>query len=149
MHSEQHRLRKLDAALRLRSLQRTRAELHWQCAARKLALAVQSWQAESLRYLDIVSQQQKLLAQGMELNPAMQSQRVLALSAARSMLAAKQIAVIEARALLRSTKAAWMKTRSDADAADNSRQRVALAVVQLQQAAAQADIADARHRQGG
>jgi len=149
MHDDPQRLRQLKAAMRWRTLLQERAKLQWQVALQQLALAVTLWQAEMVRYQDIVRQQQQLMAHGIALNPAMQAQRISALSAARAMLIARQCSVDDARTRVQASKATWMKARGHADAAGKARQRVAMALAQHQQAEALTDIMDAQYRQGG
>lgn len=146
MHDEQKALRQLKAAMRLRTLQREKAELQLRPALYQLRLAEQSLQTEAVRYHRILAQYQQFIERGVVLDPAMQEQRLLAMAATRAAVTTQQQAVDAARKLFQAAKAALVKAKVAHDVTDNARQRVAVEIAHQAQAKELIDIFDAQYR---
>lgn len=149
MHDDQKVLRQLKSALRLRTLQREKAELKWRHALQQLRLVEQSLQAETVRYHRILTQHQQFIERGVVLDPAMQEQRLLALAATRTAVVTQQREVDVARKLFQEAKAELVTAKVADDVTDKALQRVAAEVAHQVQAKELIDIFDAQYRQGG
>lgn len=148
MHEAQKKLRQLKAAIRLRTLQREKAELHLSHALQQLREAEQRLQTESARYHRILTQHQQLVGRGAALDPAMQEQRLLALAGVRAEVVKAQRGATSAKALCQEAKATLMRAKVEADVVDKAQQRVAEDIAYQVQAKELIDIFDAQHRQG-
>ena len=149
MHNDQKALRQFKAALRLRNLQREKAEIKWRHALQQLRLAEQSLQTETARYHRILTQHQQFIERGVVLDPAMQEQRLLALAVTRSAVATQQRAVDVARQLFQEAKAALVQAKVADDVTNKALQRVVAEVAHQVHAKELIDIFDAQYRQGG
>jgi hypothetical protein len=83
------------------------------------------------------------------LDPAMQEQRQLALSASRQTVASRQQLLDDAHRLFREAKATLVSAKVSVDVADKAKQRVTSEIVYQSQAKELIDIFDAQYREGG
>jgi len=149
MHDEQKALRQLKAAIRLRTLQREKAELQWRYALQQLRLAQQALQTETTLYYRVLAQHRQFIGQGVALHLALQEQRWRALADRRIAVAGRQQAIVDARELFQAAKVALVQAKVGADVTNKAWQRVAVTVAHQAQDKELIDIFDAQYRQGG
>lgn len=149
MHDEQKTLRQINAAVRLRTMQREKSELQLRSALQKTHIAEQSLQTEIKCYRHTLIQHQQFIGLGEMLDPAMQEQRQLALSASRQAVASRQQLLDDAHRLFREAKATLVSAKVSVDVADKAKQRVTSEIVYQSQAKELIDIFDAQYREGG
>lgn len=148
MQDELKKLRQLKAAIRLRTLQREKAELQLSHALQSLREAEQRLHGESTRYHRILAQHQQLVGRGVSLDPALQQQRLLALASVRAEVSTRQREVSQARVHGQEARALLMKARVDVDVVDKAKQRVGDSITYQRLAGELIDIFDAQQGPG-
>lgn len=148
MQDEQRKLRQLDAAMRLRALQREKAELGQGRARRALSEAERLLRDEQARYASILAKAQQQMGSGVLLDPFLHEQRLLTQLVAHSQVQEHAQHVAIARAEHQQAMQALLKSKVDEDVAGKAHNRVAGELLEYARGQEQIDIADAQQAQG-
>jgi flagellar biosynthesis chaperone FliJ len=149
MQDKQRKLRQLDAAMRLRALQREKAELGHGRTRRALSDAERLLREEQARYASILTNAQQQMGSGVLLDPFLHEQRLLTQLVAHSQVQEHAHHVASARAEHQHAMQALLKSKVDEDIAGKAHSRVADELLQYARGQEQIDIADAQQAQGG
>lgn len=150
MQDKQRKLRQLDAAMRLRALQREKAELGQGRARRALSAAERLLRDEQANYARILAKAQQQVGSGVLLDPFLHEQRLLTQLVAHSQVQEHAQHVASARAEHQQALQALLKSKVDEDVAGKAHSRVADELLQYVRGQEQIDIADAQQQaQGG
>ncbi|NWB95796.1 hypothetical protein HX882_07850 [Pseudomonas gingeri] len=148
MQDEQRKLRQLQAAIRLRVIQREKAQSSYERSRREVLQAERLLGDEQARYQAIQAGFEALGRSGVALDPALHEQRLLAQTAAYFQLETRHRAFGEAQHVSQAAKAQWLKCKVDEELVDKARKRVEdvleLAVLGLETI----DIFDAQQARG-
>ncbi|AKJ96665.1 MULTISPECIES: hypothetical protein [Pseudomonas] len=124
MHDEWRKSRQLDAASRLRVMQREKAELVYNRSRHDLVKAQRLLGEEQLRYDALQAGFEALGRIGTPLDPSQHEQRLLAHTAAFQRLAAAYQPVVEARQTSRSAMAQLLKCKVNEDLIAKAKERL-------------------------
>ncbi|MCZ4324640.1 hypothetical protein [Pseudomonas anguilliseptica] len=149
MQDKQRKLRQLDAAMRLRALQREKAEIGHGRAQRALSEAERLLRDEQALYAGILANAQQQMDTGVLLDPFLHEQRLLTQLVAHSQVQAHAQQVVSARAEHQQAMQTLLRSKVDEDVAGKAHGRVADELLQYARGQEQIDIADAQQAQGG
>lgn len=148
MQDESRKLRQLDAASRLRAMQREKAELAYNRSRRELAQAERQLSEEQVRYDSVQTGFEVLGRIGTTLDPSQHEQRLLAQTAAFQRLEAAHQAVAEARRLSHSAMTQLLKCKVNEDLIGKAEDRVQVLLEKAVREHEAIDIFDAQLVQG-
>lgn len=148
MQDKQRKLRQLDAAMRLRALQREKAELGHGRARRALSDAERLLRDEQAHYASILSKAQQQMGSGVLLDPYLHEQRLLTQLAAHTQVQQQVQSVARARAEHQHAMDALLKSKVDEDVAGKAHSRVAGELLHYARGQELIDISDAQQAQG-
>jgi flagellar biosynthesis chaperone FliJ len=148
MQDKQRKLRQLNAAMRLRALQREKAELEHGRARRALSDAERLLQDEQARYAGILAKAQEQMGSGVLLDPFLHEQRLLTQLVAHSQVQKHAQSVTSARVEHQQAMQALLKSKVDEDVAGKAHGRVAAELLHYAHGQESIDIADAQQAQG-
>lgn len=148
MQDEWRKSRQLNAASRLRAMQRERAELAYNRSRRELAQAEHRLGAEQVRYDSLQANHEALGRIGVMLDPSQHEQRLLAQTAAFQRLAAAHQPVIEARSLEHVAMSQLLKCKVNEDLIDKAKDRLQVLLDKAVREYEAIDIFDAQQAQG-
>ena len=148
MQDKQRKLRQLDAAMRLRALQREKAELGHGRARRALGDAERLLRDEQARYASILSKAQQQMGSGVLLDPYLHEQRLLTQLAAHNQVQQHAQSVARARAEHQHAMDTLLKSKVDEDVAGKAHSRVAGELLHYARGQELIDISDAQQAQG-
>ncbi|WP_434694666.1 hypothetical protein J3P89_14935 [Pseudomonas sp. Z1-14] len=148
MQDEWRKSRQLNAASRLRAMQRERAELAYNRSRRELAQAEHRLSGEQGRYDSVQANHEALGRIGAMLDPAQHEQRLLAQTAAFQRLEAAHQPVVEARSLSHSAMSQLLKCKVNEDLIDKAKDRLQVLLDKAVREYEAIDIFDAQQAQG-
>lgn len=148
MQDEWRKSRQLDAASRLRAMQRERAELAYNRSRRELAQAEDRLSAEQLRYDSLQANHEALGRIGAMLDPSQHEQRLLAQTAAFQQLEAAYQPVIEARGLSHAAMSQLLRCKVNEDLIEKAKDRLQVLLDKAVREYESIDIFDAQQAQG-
>jgi hypothetical protein len=148
MQDKQRKLRQLDAAMRLRALQREKAELAQSRTRRAQGDAERRLNEEQARYASILASAQQQVGCGVLLDPFLHEQRLVTQLAAHAQLETHARLLASARADHRQAMTTLLNCKVDEDVAGKARARLAAELLHFALAQEQIDIADAQQSQG-
>ncbi|WP_434577325.1 hypothetical protein J3P95_10905 [Pseudomonas sp. Z5-35] len=148
MQNELRKARQLDAASRLRAMQREKAELAYNHRCRELARAENVLSEERARYESLRTNFEALRRVGVALDPSLHEQRLLAQHCAYQRLEAAYQPVAEALRLVESTKKQLLKCRTNEDLIRKAKEQVQRQLDKYSREVEAIDIFDAQAAQG-
>ncbi|WP_349735313.1 hypothetical protein [Pseudomonas jessenii] len=148
MQNESRKLRQLDAASRLRAMQREKAELAYNRSRREQAQAERFLSEEQVRYDSVQACFEVLGRIGTTLDPSQHEQRLLAQTAAFLRLETAHQPVAEARRVSHSAMAQLLKCKVNEDLIGKAKDRVQVLLDKAVHEHEAIDIFDAQLVQG-
>ncbi|SCZ19677.1 MULTISPECIES: hypothetical protein [unclassified Pseudomonas] len=148
MQDEWRKSRQLNAASRLRAMQRERAQLAYNRSLRELAQAEHRLRVEQVRYDSVQAHHEASGCIGATLDPSQHEQRLLAQTAAFQRLEAAHQPVIEARSLSHSAMSQLLKCKVNEDLIDKAKDRLQVLLDKAAREYEAIDIFDAQQAQG-
>lgn len=148
MQDKQRKLRQLDAAVRLRGLQREKAELRHGGARRALEEATRLLNREQAHYAAIMAKAQQQMHSGVQLDPCLHEQRLLTQLAAHARIETQAKNVSTASADHQQAIGLLLKCKLDEEVASKAHHRVAEELSRYAHGQEVIDISDAQQAQG-
>ncbi|MCE0460991.1 hypothetical protein [Pseudomonas uvaldensis] len=148
MHDEWRKSRQLDAASRLRAMQREKAEVAYNRSLSQAAQAERLLGEEQVRYDGIRTGFEALGRIGATLDPSQHEQRLLAQNAAFRRLEAAHQAAVEARQLSHAAMTQLLKCKVNEDLIGKAKGRLQVLLDKAVQEQEAIDIFDAQQSQG-
>jgi len=148
MQDEQRKLRQLEAAIRLRAMQREKAELEHNRSRRAVVQAEHLLSEEQARYRRVQACFEALGRSGAVLDPALHEQRLLAQTGAFFRLESQHRAVDQAQQLSQTAMAQLLHCKVNEDLVGKAQARVRALLGHALREQETIDIFDAQQAQG-